>query len=333
MAYAVISDIHSNREATEVVLDDISEKGVTDIYCLGDIVGYGADPTACCELIRKHCKSIMGNHDAYVVSKFFEHLRKEGKSFVDWWRHRRNPVDFQRDFGSLFRGTVNPRAYFTVLANHAELSDKHKRFLANLPLEIVTERAILSHHSPGTEAYDYKRKEKGRETADYADYVLTARDYFLEDAETVEKDGLVHTILEYKHARPGVYALAMMQQLGKNLGIMGHNHVASFIAYPKGEKIYDNQVSAVFITKNLQKCGRSNKKSAFELALNPEFVYLLNPGSVGQPRDHDPRASYMIVHENRVIWYKLPYPANKTCEKIIKARFYPGLGDRLLKGI
>ena len=162
--------------------------------------------------------------------------------------------------------------------------------------------------------------------------VLAAKDYFSEGAETVEKDGLVHTILKYKHARPGAYGLAAIQHAGKQSGIMGHNHLANFIAYPKDEKIFTDKIMAVFITKNLQKSGRNNAKSAFELVLHPEFVYLLNPGSVGQPRDHDPRASYLIVYEDRVVWYKIPYPANKACDKIIKAGFYPGFGHRLLRG-
>ena len=331
MVYAVISDIHSNKEALETVLEDISEKEITEIFCTGDIVGYGTDPVACCELISKYCKSVMGNHDAYLVSKFFSDLRK-GKGFMNWWRQRRSPVDFQRDFGSLFRGVVSPLTYATVMTNKDELLDKHKRFLANLPLEIVLENAILSHHSPGTKSYDQTRKEKGWDTADYADYVLTAGDYFSEEAETVEKDGLVHTILEYKHARPAAYALAAVQQMGKDRGIMGHNHLANFIAYPKNEKIYTDKVQAVLITKNLQKSERKNIPSAFELIFQPEFVYLLNPGSVGQPRDHDPRASYMIVYEDRVIWHKLPYPANETRRKIIEAGFVPGFGNRLLRG-
>ncbi|MBW2994203.1 metallophosphoesterase, partial [Candidatus Woesearchaeota archaeon] len=312
MVYAVISDIHSNKEATEAVLEDISEKGITEIFCIGDIVGYGADPAACCALTSKYCKSVMGNHDAYLVNIFFHNLKKESKGLISWWRQKRNPVDQQRDFGSLFRGPPTPLAYATVLAHNADLQDKHKRFLANLPLEIITENAILSHQSPGTDAYDYKRQEKGQELASYADYVVTAKDYFSEEAETIEKNGLVHTVLQYKHARPGAYALAAVQLLGKDVGIMGHSHLANFIAYPKNEKINTDKIQAVIITKNLQRSGRKNAKSAFELPLHPEFVYLLNPGSVGQPRDHDPRASYMIVYENRVVWCKIPYPANEA---------------------
>jgi diadenosine tetraphosphatase ApaH/serine/threonine PP2A family protein phosphatase len=61
---AVISDIHSNLEALQAVLADIEERGVKEIICLGDIVGYGPNPKECLDLVRKRCRvTLMGNHD------------------------------------------------------------------------------------------------------------------------------------------------------------------------------------------------------------------------------------------------------------------------------
>ncbi|GFP35375.1 protein phosphatase, partial [Candidatus Hakubella thermalkaliphila] len=53
MKYAIISDIHSNLEALEEVLREIDEGGVERILCLGDIVGYNANPNECIELVRE----------------------------------------------------------------------------------------------------------------------------------------------------------------------------------------------------------------------------------------------------------------------------------------
>ena len=53
MRYAIISDIHANLEALERSLGAIDEVGVDEILCLGDIVGYGANPNECVDLIRK----------------------------------------------------------------------------------------------------------------------------------------------------------------------------------------------------------------------------------------------------------------------------------------
>ena len=56
---AIISDVHSNLDALESVLQDISRRGIDEIWCLGDIVGYGPDPVACIELIRRNCSLVL----------------------------------------------------------------------------------------------------------------------------------------------------------------------------------------------------------------------------------------------------------------------------------
>jgi predicted phosphodiesterase len=61
---ALISDIHGNLEALEVVLDDIKSQGVSEIYCLGDIIGYGPNPRECIDLVMENCQmTLLGNHD------------------------------------------------------------------------------------------------------------------------------------------------------------------------------------------------------------------------------------------------------------------------------
>ena len=47
MKYAIISDIHGNLEGLEAVLADIESQGISEIYCLGDIIGYGPNPREC----------------------------------------------------------------------------------------------------------------------------------------------------------------------------------------------------------------------------------------------------------------------------------------------
>ncbi|MCZ2344315.1 MAG: metallophosphatase family protein [Bacteroidales bacterium] len=60
---AIISDIHSNLEALQAVLADIQAQGITEIYCLGDVVGYGPNPRECVDLVMNCKVVIMGNHD------------------------------------------------------------------------------------------------------------------------------------------------------------------------------------------------------------------------------------------------------------------------------
>lgn len=68
---AIISDIHGNFEALREVLKLIDSMKITDIYCLGDVVGYYSQVNQCCEELRKrNVKCVMGNHDWYMVGGF-----------------------------------------------------------------------------------------------------------------------------------------------------------------------------------------------------------------------------------------------------------------------
>ena len=68
MTFAIISDIHSNLEALNAVLEEIAHLPVEVIYCLGDIVGYGPDPDECVKEIFSRCRAVIrGNHDKAVA--------------------------------------------------------------------------------------------------------------------------------------------------------------------------------------------------------------------------------------------------------------------------
>jgi hypothetical protein len=61
---AIISDIHANLEALEAVLADIRQQSISEIYCLGDIIGYGPNPCECIDKVMGTCSScLLGNHD------------------------------------------------------------------------------------------------------------------------------------------------------------------------------------------------------------------------------------------------------------------------------
>ena len=91
MKLAIISDLHSNREALEAVFADIRSKGFTDLICLGDVVGYGPDPEFCVDLVRGHARwCLMGNHDEALfrdASDFNPHAR----GAIDYTRRRMQP--------------------------------------------------------------------------------------------------------------------------------------------------------------------------------------------------------------------------------------------------
>ena len=70
MKYGIFGDIHGNLEALEAVVLDMEEQGVTHPLCLGDLVGYGANPAECLEVVRAlGCPVVRGNHDDLATMK------------------------------------------------------------------------------------------------------------------------------------------------------------------------------------------------------------------------------------------------------------------------
>lgn len=118
MKIAVISDIHSNLQALEASLEAIDNIGVEAIYCLGDVVGYGADPAACVELVRERCTaSVRGNHDeAVAMERGLRSIPKDAQAAA---RH-----------------------------NREALSDEQLRYLADLPLVREIDGLTLVHATP-----------------------------------------------------------------------------------------------------------------------------------------------------------------------------------------
>jgi len=95
MRFAILSDIHSNLEALEAVLADARAQGCTDFVCLGDVVGYNANPGECVKTIRDlQCPVVKGNHDeqASIISSTegFNELAEEA---IDWTRAQLSAED------------------------------------------------------------------------------------------------------------------------------------------------------------------------------------------------------------------------------------------------
>jgi predicted phosphodiesterase len=110
MQVAVFSDIHANLPAFEAILRDSDDVGVDERWCLGDVVGYGADPDLCVELARDRCEvCLVGNHDLAVLGELdtstfsaaaaaavewtTEHTTKENLGFLSGL----SPSDISRD--------------------------------------------------------------------------------------------------------------------------------------------------------------------------------------------------------------------------------------------
>src|SRR5258706_8618713 len=86
MQVAIVSDIHGNRHAFEAVLADIARTGAREVWCLGDVVGYGADPNDCCALAREHATlCLSGNHDLAVTGELSLDEFSRGAALAARW--------------------------------------------------------------------------------------------------------------------------------------------------------------------------------------------------------------------------------------------------------
>ncbi len=97
MKYAILSDVHSNLEAFQAVLTDLSQEKVDQTFFLGDIVGYGADPNQCIELLQGLTKfAVAGNHDwAAVELTEASSFNPVAKAAIEW-TSRKVTVEHQK---------------------------------------------------------------------------------------------------------------------------------------------------------------------------------------------------------------------------------------------
>jgi predicted phosphodiesterase len=149
MKVAVISDIHANRHAFEAVLEDIAGSEASEVWCLGDLVGYGAEPDACVELARRHTAvCLAGNHDLGVIGKVPLGEFSRGASLAAQWTQE----VMQAENISFLAGLQPKGQEGQVGLYHASPRDPVWEYvlstlLAELCLDAQTQRVSLIGHS------------------------------------------------------------------------------------------------------------------------------------------------------------------------------------------
>jgi len=93
--FAILGDIHSNWEALSAVLEDCREQGATDFVCVGDLVGYNADPVRCLRAVRELTPHVVrGNHDHYCShDEHLDDFHPLAAHVVDWTRRQLSQDD------------------------------------------------------------------------------------------------------------------------------------------------------------------------------------------------------------------------------------------------
>jgi diadenosine tetraphosphatase ApaH/serine/threonine PP2A family protein phosphatase len=149
MRIAVLSDIHANRQAFEAVLDEVASADVDEVWCLGDVVGYGADPDACCQLARANCDlCLVGNHDLAVRGDIsIDEFSRGAAVAAEWtrevidpghleWLRGLEPQLLDREVG-LYHASPRDPVWEYVLST----------LLADLCLDVQRHRICLIGHS------------------------------------------------------------------------------------------------------------------------------------------------------------------------------------------
>lgn len=252
MNRAILSDIHGNLDALEAVLADARQVGAEEIYCLGDVVGYGPNPCECLDRAMEFDACLLGNHDMAALCEP-DGFNDSARRAIQWTREQLQPADAPVD------------------AEHQAAARRHD-FLCNLPRTIREDELLFVHGSARNPLSEY----------------VFPND--INDRQMMER----------------------IFDLVPGCCFQGHTHVPGVFT-ERGRFLRP------------QELGNGYR-------LDGEKV-MVNVGSVGQPRDGDPRSCYVILHDGVLTYRRVSYPVEETVSKIHAIecldRF---LGDRLLQG-
>lgn len=266
---AIISDLHGNRAALEVCLKDAEERGVERFVCLGDVVGYGAEPRPCLDAVMERCVPeptvagpngqpllgglcLKGNHEEALLFSA-DDFNPRARAAIEWTREEvgRDPAR----------------------------SDAYWDFIGDLPALDRDDLAMFAHGSPRDPVREY----------------VVPRDI--------------------KDQRKMAALFAVMD---RNVCFIGHSHMPS-VLFEDG---------SYFVPR-----GEDSVHGPYDLGDLEAARAIVNVGSVGQPRDQDPRLCYVLFDGSAVTFLRLAYDHEAAAAAIRGVAELPDfLADRLAAG-
>jgi predicted phosphodiesterase len=252
---AIVSDIHSNLPALEAVLADVQGAGPDQLWCLGDVVGYGANPDECASLVAERCDlCLVGNHDLAVL-------------------------------GELDDSSFSPAAAAAVRWTRETARPETMDFLLGLEPAEEGHEVALYHASPRDPVWEY--------------------------------------VLWPDQAAECIAAQAA------RVSLVGHSHVALFFVTAENG---DRGVPGHAIEpRDVAKGAQAGAGTRLDLS---QGRWLINPGSVGQPRDGDPRAAWLELDTDawEVTYHRTEYEIDRAADAITASELPEHLAKRLYVG-
>lgn len=308
MKFAVFSDLHANQYAISAVgLDAIEEMEVDEgnFWCLGDVVGYGPHPVVAIRFLRHlvdQSRWVMGNHDAMLADLLTEDdlLKLPKDADVVTLRVQGGKGQevkargfFQRPYA--WKQTTN-MPVTVILRNRAALAEAPDEDNWWRQAFTIERTRPLFFNQNGIHCI----LVHGAQSDNLSRYLYAwHKEIYIRD--------------EYKVLREhyGADSAPVIQ-------FSGHTHVPMFVRIQKDDAELEIEAEKVVHNKVFQ--------------LDDGYTYLVNPGSVGQPRDRDPRASYLVFdsEERTITFRRVAYDYEHTALDLRAEDYPPSLIKKLL---
>ncbi len=302
MRFLIISDIHSNLEALASVFSDLcnnSEK-IDSVLVLGDIVGYGVNPNECCTIIR----FLIGGNPS---------LKNEIQTIIQSIdideTDKKNIIDYIYSLGN---------KAIVIAGNHDQ------RVIGELNSAMASAAGM---------SINWTKKVIHEDNVSFLNILRTRQKLWKYGIELVHSTPVCPEDYEYVMNSASLsYAV-----LHSKITFAGHTHKPAAYLYKKQERDSSVLVPADRIDKRLMSDGSKSTEDveSFEVYLSPVHRYYINPGSVGQPRDGIPMASYKIYDTvtEKIFLEKSAYDIARVKTKVLEAGFPYDLAHRIESGI
>ncbi|TVM03923.1 MAG: hypothetical protein CV087_02585 [Candidatus Brocadia sp. WS118] len=307
MKNIILSDIHSNVDALLAVIKEIAEKEGAAVRLLiaGDIVGYGASPNECCDIVR------------FLI-------------------HGRKAVDLQRIQEIVAQPYLDSQQRHD---QHNALIALEKKGLAiggNHDRETAGEPSLTSEMNPvALAAVDWTKGVLSKENRKFLQGLSLRMKFGKEQFE------IVHSTPSYPRGYEYVRNAGVLKYttLWSQVTFGGHTHRPSAYIYTKETRTVNASVLVPADNYDMRlmliEKQSTNKVESFDIDPGRDWRYYINVGSVGQPRDGNPQACYVVFDSTvkHIDFKRVPYNTEAASKKITEAKLPKELSERVLKGV